>query len=153
MWFRSPIVWAFAIGLVLAGCGPDRQSGGGEDLDACGGYVEYEALEQPVPDDRRDVSEFADVFLRILSRVELERRVTNADDKVVEVREEVSRAYRALEDSVREFGDHVREGDLDPAGVRTAVAEFAENEAFVAADRTIAEFYTATCSRGNYPTQ
>jgi len=139
--------------LLLAGCAERMSEGGGEDTDACGGYAEYESLSQPVPTDSGDVIGFADAFVRILRRVQLDERVTNPDGKLVEVDAKVAEAYGTLEDEVETFRQQVREADGDPAQVKAAVAALTDSEAFAAADRTIAEFYMRHCDRDTYPTR
>jgi hypothetical protein len=141
---------AFTVIVTLAAGCTQRQAGGGEDLDACSGYVEYERLAQPAPTDRQEVLTFADTFLRILRRVQLDERVVDRDDKKVPVDEEVVRAYATLERSVKDLRDRVR--DADPTQVKAAVAELTDSQAFADADRVIAAFHTGRCSRGRYPT-
>ena len=136
-----------AVALVLAGCG-ERQTGGGEEINACVGYVEYEGLAQPSPDEAEEVREFAEVFLRILDRVDPERRIVDRDGELVEVPGEVQQAYRTLEESLQRFRDRTRAASSDADEVRAAVNDLADDEAFSEADQVIAEFHRTTCSRG-----
>jgi predicted small secreted protein len=135
---------------LLAACGHRGVAGAGEDIDACRGYVEYESLRQPVPTSGHDVLEFADVFLRIMRRVDLGERVLDRDGKHVTPDAEVGRAYATLESSVKVLRDRVRQAQGDGAAIGTAVAELTDSDAFTKADTTIATFYATRCDRGAY---
>ena len=130
---------------LLVGCGRRGAEGAGPDLDACGGYVAYEAVRQPVPTDGRDVLEFADVFLRIIRRVDVDDRVLDRDGKHVSPDADVRHAYAALESSVKVLRDRVRQAGGDAAKVNAAVGELTDSEVFVGADTTIARFYATRC--------
>lgn len=150
---RSPLrcaVAVIAVALLLTGCSK-RQEGGGEDIDACVGYIAYESMAQPSPDDPSEVIDFANVFLRILDRVELDEPVTGPDDETVVVPQDVAEAYDTLEESLKELREEVRTVEGDPQKVRAVVNAFSDNEAFNKADVTIADFHRTKCDRGRYP--
>ena len=140
VWRRlSPVLVVTAI--ALAACGGGSQAlGGGEEVNACGGYEAYDALDEPRPDDADGTVEWAKGVLRIIERVDFEERIRQPDGDRIDVPKQVIDDYTTIETSIRTLRDGA--GDDVAAAQRT----LSRDEAFNAADARMASFFATNCS-------
>lgn len=127
--------------LTTAACGGGSKAlGGGGDVNACGGYAEYDALDEPRPDDAEGTVQWAQGVLRILDRVDMEDRIRQPDGDRIDVPKQVIADFETVEKAIRTLRDAA---ETDVAAAQRALSRDA---AFNAADARLARFYSTNCS-------
>lgn len=148
---RAAAVLALCAAVALAGCG---RSGGGEGeggrVNFCVGYFLFDRLQEPRPDEREEALRYTEAFLRIIDRVDRRRPLDAREELEAETDGPVIVAEKQMQDlgvmerSLQRLRDDLQAADT-PVRVRSALNEFADDEAFRAADARTTEYYRETC--------
>jgi hypothetical protein len=135
--------------VLVGGAGCSKRSdalGSGSDIDACVAYDLYDRIiPEPSPTRADDLLVHAEAVIRIVARIRGDYKIRAegkddflADQSVLDAWATVGRSMGALRDAVRAAGN-------DPARLKVAANALGADEAFLAADRRIADFFVNDC--------
>jgi hypothetical protein len=128
--------------LLAAGCTPRRSAAGAPTVvNACAGFLLYDAQEEPKLDDASAVRRYADGLARSLAAVDPELRA-NRETVPADVRAAVTTLRRGAERLRTDAG-----AARDAAGLRAALSAHANDPALMEADAAFGRFDRNVCEK------
>ena len=144
---RVVAAMAMVVAFAAGACGGRRDaSGAGDDVNACAAYPIYESLEEPSPSDPDEVRAYAAAVRRVMDRVD-DVKVPVPDDDDLVVPKRIFAAYRTIDRSMKGVLDDLDDAGNDRERVARVANALAENNAYLAADRLVGDFYAEECPR------
>lgn len=138
---RSSLAALGVLVLLASGCArSDAAAGGGEEVDVCGGYEAYEELLEPDVSRSEAVVKHAASVLRILDRVDTDRRVSGDD-----VPEELVDHLETIEAAMKELRRAAAAAGRNGSALRDAESALFHDDEVRAADAAWATFHEDAC--------
>ena len=114
-------------------------------MNFCRGYHEYTTFKEPSPDDAGEVERYTMAMLRVVDRIKVKFRVDLPKGPPLKIPPAVEDDLKVVKTRLLRLRDDVRAAGGDPATVRLAVNQLADDGRFNDADNRLVEFAETRC--------
>jgi len=136
-----------AAAVALVGCsGRNDALGEGPDVNACVAYQIYNQFREPSPTERDDVLAYTGGMVRLMERVRGDFKIKIEKKPDLLASKEVLDAYDTIRSSMAKARDAAEAAGSDTERLKAAGNDLAADEAYLAADARVTDFFVDECA-------
>jgi hypothetical protein len=147
---RAIVALLVALAGAVSCSGRSSDIGAGNKVDFCVAYLIFDHIQEPRPDSKREVFDYAEGFIRVIDRVDPKRELRVPDDqarldKKPKVATDALADLGTIRSSMVRLRDAVKAAPGDGEQVRAAGNALAADQEHAAAQRRTTAYFRSTC--------